>query len=379
MSCTRFQRELSQSLDGRLPGARRSAVMTHIDGCAACAQAWEEMQATQSLLLDLEPARLGNGFRDRVWERIQSGEGAPEILLQEPVSAGTKLRYGLLGAAAAAVVVVGLQLFTTDTQDPTPNTEAIAANDQLGQIDDPSHSQSVATDESDAPRDLPRQIPGPHTPDPRPIERTLRMANVPSAFSAPTMTAGHLASDTVGRVTTAAKQLRLFRGRILQQAPLERTIQIQVQNCVRTIEGGVFVLDFLRRKDLLELEASSQECLAATCNIIKLHRTNDKNKAYDLVRTLDGCQLDRLNEISYKVKLSQLQDQANPLAEMFLDETFRSMLKFVAPRRDVFLQLMIQSTPTDSNVRIGIPSIRWSSETGTVAPARPEKRLQKRD
>lgn len=372
MSCRRYQEELSLNLDGRLPGTRRAAVLAHVDTCAKCAQVWDELQSTQSLLFDIEPPIVSPRFRDQVWDRIHAGEGSTEILLQEPISTGTKLRYGLVGAAAAALFVVGLQLITKPGVSE-PTTELAAVNEPQ-------------TGDENEPRKGPTQIDPPQVADVTPPSQTrptdagpsrsFRGApSAPTPFATPTMTAGQLASETVERVTTAAKQLRLYRGRILGKQPLEKPHQQKVLRCVQTIEGGVFVLDRLQRKDLLVLESSSQECLAAARSIIRV--SDAQSKVYNLVRTLDQCQLDRLNEISYKVKLRQFQEQADPLAEMLLDVGFREMLKHVAPRRNGMFSLMLQYSGHGQHpVRIEVvPSTgRWMPQpaTGSNESARQE-------
>ena len=82
------------------------------------------MRAAQTAVLGLGEHRVSPNFRDDVWERIHAGEASPEILLQEPVSPATKFRYGLLGAAAAAVFLVALNLMDpTSPGDPLDPTE----------------------------------------------------------------------------------------------------------------------------------------------------------------------------------------------------------------------------------------------------------------
>ena len=72
----------------------------------------------------LHPWRVSIGFRESVWERIQSGEGSPEILLAEPVGIGAKIRYGLVGASAAAAFLFGVNyLFSSNTHSSHSGVE----------------------------------------------------------------------------------------------------------------------------------------------------------------------------------------------------------------------------------------------------------------
>ena len=110
MNCRTCQYELSQSLDGRLASGRRTVVMQHVAGCAACAAFSDELQRAQALVLQLPRLSVGSDFRERLFERIESGEGTPEAVFRETVPLATKLRYVLTGAAAAAAVLVGARL-----------------------------------------------------------------------------------------------------------------------------------------------------------------------------------------------------------------------------------------------------------------------------
>lgn len=110
MNCRTSQFELSQCLDGRLASGRRSAVMDHVESCDACAHFWGELQRAQNLVLRMPRQRVSGDFHERLFERIQSGEGTPEAVFHEPVPMATKVRYVLTGAAAAAAVLVAVGL-----------------------------------------------------------------------------------------------------------------------------------------------------------------------------------------------------------------------------------------------------------------------------
>ena len=130
MNCTHWRYELSQCLDGRLPSGRRAQVMEHAAHCGDCDTFWNELQAAQRMVLQLPRERVGDGFRDQLWQRIQAGEGTPEAVFHEPVPIGTKIRYALTGAAAAAVVLVGALLLRPNggTSRPAPSPEGEVAD-----------------------------------------------------------------------------------------------------------------------------------------------------------------------------------------------------------------------------------------------------------
>jgi len=110
MNCRTAHYDLSLCLDGRLPSGKRALLMEHVDGCEPCTAMWRELQAAQSLALRLPKQRVSSGFHDQLWERIQSGEGTPDAVFREPVPLASKVRYLLAGAAAAAAVLVALDV-----------------------------------------------------------------------------------------------------------------------------------------------------------------------------------------------------------------------------------------------------------------------------
>lgn len=126
MNCTTCRYELSQCLDGRLPSGRRTIVLQHVDGCAACKSFWAELQAAQQLVLQLPKHGVGDGFREQLWERIRAGEGTPDAVFHEPVPMLTKARYLLTGAAAAAAVLIAFSWWQKADNRPAGSNTPIA-------------------------------------------------------------------------------------------------------------------------------------------------------------------------------------------------------------------------------------------------------------
>lgn len=139
MNCNSCRFELSQCLDGRLPSGRRAIVMQHVDECAGCSTYWDELQAAQELVLRLPRQGVGHDFRDRLWARIQAGEGTPDAVFREPIAVMTKVRYALTGAAAAAAVLLAALWLRDDRAPRNQDTTLVAeAKDGgSGQIDAP--------------------------------------------------------------------------------------------------------------------------------------------------------------------------------------------------------------------------------------------------
>ena len=127
MNCSTCRYELSQCLDGRLPSGRRAIVMRHVETCAVCSAFWTDLQAAQNLTLRLGKAPVSVGFRERLWERIGAGEGTPAAVFHEPVPLLTKFRYAVTGAAAAAVILLGVTWARSDRdstqRDPVAHSD----------------------------------------------------------------------------------------------------------------------------------------------------------------------------------------------------------------------------------------------------------------
>lgn len=132
MNCTNCRYELSQCLDGRLPSGRRAVVMEHAENCPSCGHFWRELQAAQQLTLRLSPIPVGSDFRERLWDRVRAGEGTPEAVFHEPVSWATKLRYTMSGAAAAAVVLLGVTMLRTGRKPVAAPAGQLVASDSAG-------------------------------------------------------------------------------------------------------------------------------------------------------------------------------------------------------------------------------------------------------
>lgn len=128
MNCNQCRYELSQCLDGRLPSGRRTVVMEHVEHCSDCGTFWNELQAAQQLVLQLPVERVGEQFREQLWERIRAGEGTPDAVFHEPVPIAAKIRYAMTGAAAAAVVLLGVLSLRTNTPQKTPMGPEIVAD-----------------------------------------------------------------------------------------------------------------------------------------------------------------------------------------------------------------------------------------------------------
>jgi hypothetical protein len=110
MACSEHNaRLLSECLDGRLPSKRREALLRHVFECSACRSTYEGFERSRDLVLGLPVERVGDRFREGLWERIRTGEGTPEPALRSPIPWPSKVRYVLTGAAAAAVVLAAVQ------------------------------------------------------------------------------------------------------------------------------------------------------------------------------------------------------------------------------------------------------------------------------
>ena len=365
MSCNRFQLDLSRCLDGRLPGARRTEVMAHVDRCAECEQVWADMQAAQSLVFGLEQPQVRADFREHVWSRIRSGEGAPEVLLSEPIQIWSKVRYGLIGAAAAAVFLFTLNQITSSGTPVDDNTKNVV---ELNENDDKKNDNATK--------------PGPG-PEVAKIDTTRRDQPSTNPFGNPTLVASQLAHVTAEKVTTAAKELRRHRGGILSNQ-LDQPTRRQVIHYVRTIDDGLQVLGHLERRKFVEFADKSRDCVISVRNSLNLSRDPVK-KTYNLVRTLTDCNLDGLDrQLRYTISVPQIEQQAQMLYGMLADEHFRRILTdhlnviqqqgpmWLVPMANVWVPVQPQM-----HLLVPIPSGAPQPHPHQARPAQPEKEPKK--
>lgn len=143
MNCRTCQHELSEYLDGRLASGRRTQVLDHLAACDECTRAFAELQLAQTAAQRLPRHRTGSDFRDRLFARIEAGEGTPPAVFREPIPLLAKVRYTLSGAAAAAaLVVVASLLRDRDAVETLPSgpsaTPAVVASNAAPKAPAPS-------------------------------------------------------------------------------------------------------------------------------------------------------------------------------------------------------------------------------------------------
>lgn len=129
MDPQKLERELSLDLDGRLPATRRTRLLAHLARDPEAQALADQMRQTHELARDLKGEPVGPQFRDSLMRRIRSGEGSPESVFRSPVPLAAKARYLGVGAAAAALLLLGVRLVEGGLNRGTndgPTTERLA-------------------------------------------------------------------------------------------------------------------------------------------------------------------------------------------------------------------------------------------------------------
>ena len=266
MNCNTCRFELSQCLDGRLPSGRRATVLQHVDACAPCAEYWTEMQAAQQLVLRVPRLQVGADFRDRLWARIQAGEGTPDAVFREPISWLTKTRYALTGAAAAAAVLLAALWLRDESRLPIETP--IAQVDLDGSAGDADLAN---------PNRLERRV--------APPPATIELAGAPSFVSA----AQPLTSDLVA--VEAAKQFQqrfLDANQAIQRLALEPADGAALRRTFESadeLRGYGHVLLTLRDRDRLSFRDVDVDAdLRVAVNMLDARRLQKRN--VDTVRSV---------------------------------------------------------------------------------------------
>lgn len=240
--------------------------MAHTDHCARCAVAWDEMQEAQSLTFQLKPPPVAVSFRNTVWDRVQSGEGTPEVLLREPVNLTTKLHYGLIGAAAAAVFLTGYSVWFASTAAAIPD-QSVASNEESALGGD-SNNPFINSDNGS------RAVQGDFLTEP--------------------LTAVTLANHTIGEVAGAATRLKLRRGTVLTNpAKTPSGVWLDIRNDVQVLGDGLQFLGSLEEENFVEFQGQSRRCMEQA-RIALVTRGKDRQSIQVLVQTLSSCPLDGL-------------------------------------------------------------------------------------
>lgn len=277
MSCRSYREELSRCLDGRLPGHARGRVMGHIAQCSGCAHFWEELKAAQELVLGLPQAQVGPGFRDDVWQRIQSGEGAPDTIAQEPVPVLTKMRYGLLGAAAAAVFILAVHY-------GVGNSSIIQESPEPGAV------ASGTTDVTKSPVTVTKSPVTPQvTPFVTPHVATATVAD---------LTPANLAAKTAEQVSLAARSLRNRSKNLTNISDFRPEVIRDVRREIKMVQHGLVMLKLLRKDYGIEFrDREASDCETRVLTTLAIN--SELEQPEQIMRTLHaltGCSLDRLHE-----------------------------------------------------------------------------------
>jgi hypothetical protein len=117
--CDPYRDNLAELALGILPGRERSALLEHLETCPQCATELEQLSNVADSVLLLAPeAEPPLGFELRLAQRLQD-----QANVQAPTARRWR-RVGVLSAAAALVVVVGVGTravpYTHDNNTPPP-------------------------------------------------------------------------------------------------------------------------------------------------------------------------------------------------------------------------------------------------------------------
>ncbi len=231
--------------------------MEHVAGCSDCARFWEDLHGAQRLAMGLPQARVGSRFRDEVWQRIQAGEGAPDNIAQEPVPALAKVRYGLLGAAAAAVFILAVHYgFRPGVVEPSGDP----SGEELAKVAEP-----LVTTPAPAVRDL---------------------------------TPANLAVHTANQVSMAARSLRHRSRTLTRVEQFQPEVIRDVREKIETMRSGLVMLKQLREGFGIEFrDNDARDCLTRVLTTLEFHPNLEQpEQVRQTLHAITGCSLDRLQE-----------------------------------------------------------------------------------
>ncbi len=305
MNCNTCRFELSQCLDGRLPSGRRAVVMRHAEACRSCHEFWTELQAAQRLALRLSPARVGDDFREGLWDRIRSGEGTPDAVFREPVPVLTKVRYALTGAAAAAAVLLAALHLRSDRERPLDEAMVAAGAPAAGT---PMTGPTAAEREYGLRRRTPETVFVSDSP--------LISATRPLTFNLVAVETARQLEQRHAAVTHALRRIDDPRGR-------DVAVEQAIENADEFRAFAELLLDLRDRQRLFFTDARVDADLRFAVNMLAQRPLGDGASQPDLrtVRTIVAPALrsDRLADVSRTITLvpeSDPQDELEALLRL---------------------------------------------------------------
>lgn len=288
MDRKRIERELSLHLDGRLPSGRREAILDHLADDPESARVFAEMDRASELARSLPGQVVSPNFARDLWDRVRSGEGTPDASFREPLPLLVKTRYVLAGAAAAALVILGVNLFARTT---TPLT---APSEVTGQLASGSPTERSIPEAPSAPSSE-----STHPNGLRPVGLA-SMASFPDVLMPVTAwsvtRAGH--SEWVGAMRDLKERFPSAERRLATVAFDE--VAQQIEPVVERARGSMLVMRWLQNERIVKLQPDIDVTLRIAEQIIdRIERANAGNDAMllrvaaDDIRTLDLGPLDR--------------------------------------------------------------------------------------
>ena len=280
----RTERELSLHLDGRLPAARRDALVERLFEDDDTARLQAEMERAQELALSLPRERVGAAFSETLWQRIRAGEGTPEAVFREPVSTATKLRYVAAGAVAAAALMFLLRPWLTPPADAAiPELH----NGQPTVVADGVLTIPVAQD-AEIPVDPPlvadAEAPTPTSGGLRPRRSLSPGAELVSLTPSNMARATQLGTyDAVHELCLSAPRLEERVGAV---APRDLVVELEPQ--IHRVRGLSDLLRWMQRENLATLPNDFDATLTLVeRSVDRLELSRDKNEPRWLVHAVD--------------------------------------------------------------------------------------------
>jgi hypothetical protein len=111
MNCANARHDMSRSLDRRLDAVAQRELAEHLMRCEPCKREYHGLRKAMEYVQLATPMRVSPGFRDKLFRRIEAGEGTPDGALRPIIPLRDKVRFFLVGAAAAALILLAAGYF----------------------------------------------------------------------------------------------------------------------------------------------------------------------------------------------------------------------------------------------------------------------------
>jgi predicted anti-sigma-YlaC factor YlaD len=120
MACRKYERWISDDMDGRLPEKKRSALREHLKECECCRSYQENLRLLQAEARKFRDTAILSGLMNALDKRLVEGlRSGPAAESEKTVSFAGRRKWALARAAVLVLALVGVGVLLRGPKKPT--------------------------------------------------------------------------------------------------------------------------------------------------------------------------------------------------------------------------------------------------------------------